>query len=110
MEDAIRFEIDRALYTRGFTRTDLARRMGVPSSTVKRRMEGSAPVGGIDELVAAASEIVDLTPISLWRKALSLWQSNGDSPTYWANLRRGQARLVKAGPSNPPDDAGEPDW
>jgi hypothetical protein len=95
MEDAIRFVIDRELYTRGFTRTDLARRLSVPSSTIKRRMEGSTPVGGLDDLVTAASGVVGIPPISLWRKALWLWSNNEDSDAFWSNLKRGQATLVK---------------
>jgi hypothetical protein len=112
MEDAIRFVIDMELYTHRFTRTDLARLLGVSSSTIKRQMEGSTPAGGLDDLVSATSEIVGIAPIRMWRRALQLWALNGDSPDYWTNLKRGQARLVKGIESgiSLPDDAGDPTW
>jgi hypothetical protein len=107
MEDAIRFVIDREIYLRRFTRTDLARALGVPSSTIKRRME-AAPARGLDELVSAASEITGIPPASMWRKALSVWESNGDSPAHWAKLKRTQANLVARIDRSQPGDGNDP--
>lgn len=72
---ALLIVLDAELYAAGLTRADLARHLGVPPSTVKRRLEGAGAAKDLDRLVAAVAAVVGKVPLEFWARALSVGSS-----------------------------------
>ena len=99
MTAALFFVIDMQLALSKITRADLARALGVPESTAKRRLEGTGAMhGGLDPFVDVVADLLDREPVELWADALAMWRRHRHEPDeYWETLRRSKNRLVASG-------------